>query len=54
MVERSLCTVHICCGGPQRKSIFPEERSDQEMIGVMTTLFNQGLHRLSALNFAEL
>ena len=32
-VERRLCTLHICCGGPQRKSIFPEERSDQEMQG---------------------
>jgi len=32
-VERRLCTLHICCGGPQRKSIFPEERSDQEMKG---------------------
>ena len=30
-VERRLCTLHICCGGPQRKSIFPEERSDQEI-----------------------
>ena len=30
---KGVCVQFICCGGPQRKSIFPEERSDQEMQG---------------------